>query len=541
MNSIQYLPVELRQLDLYQQVTTLIDKVYEMCNDSRDKTDVIENKVIDKLIGTYKDVESVNAFYRAFIKPLIGTRTAIDTIFSIVGDLGKVKEWFETSIWQYKFVIEYDTVPELVDIDRIIELCYELKNERSHLIAIRSPTCGYPFRWDYSRWDKDFYDNVEGILINGVYVCFSSLERSYSLLPKMDVRTMYTNNYTSHVTPLSERFRYDEFWYDYITRGSFVKQYTSFNYHQSTRFSAPSMSYINNGTQKHRCGIAVCGRLYDIRPIYFWTGDVDFIDNKVPFHILPKVYTSSQNISTVDQSSKFNIKNDLIHVVNLDSQVNCYIEKYTHEASQTKKKDFSFRVGGLLTRTGLAQCGKVVRTIWNKDDNNQFNKLTSVEKYTGVVSDNGTYLQGLNPEVSTHNEARVEEKSFIKFTNLSYPPQRVEIMPVGGVKGQFLKYLEFGSTSQDSSVCTGLSSVSNFTLDVDSSYSLDVKQESVLNVSPNINENLDVDMSSKSSSNFSTRVIGDRYSYNDMNFVYSKSKGDSMSPAVYQKFTYVNE
>lgn len=239
---------------IYDLVTDLIDSLsYDIdtgaiegvCQDTRDLTPRIDDKLIERLLPNYEDVEAVNAFYRLFIQPIVGTKTAVSSIFKAVGDVGQVKEWFDHSLTPYHFAIEYERIPEEIDIDRIIELADWLKNERSHLITIRTPLCGYAFKWEASRWDKDFWDNIEGQKWKdtNVYVCFSVKDSGYDFF-KFDPLQMTTFYYGYNLGYIHNSYHdWDQFTWDNFRKGEFVRQITTFMFSNATYLSRPAVTY----------------------------------------------------------------------------------------------------------------------------------------------------------------------------------------------------------------------------------------------------------------------------------------------------------
>ena len=231
--------------EIYSQIKELISFIDYPCHDSRNLSPVIDDKLISRLIPDFNDIEAVNAYYRLFIKPIVGTKKAIQSIFDIVDEKGKPIEWFENGLPPYHYAVEYDRIPEEIDIDRIIELAEWLRNERSHLLTIRTPLCGYPFRWDYARWDRDQWDSVEGVRWKdtNVYVCFSVKDSGYDYF-KFDPYQMTTilNSQNSGYI-FNDYHTYDEFFWDFLRRGEFVRQYIDYNFINLSRWSRPAITY----------------------------------------------------------------------------------------------------------------------------------------------------------------------------------------------------------------------------------------------------------------------------------------------------------
>ena len=195
MNSINLVPKELRSFELYQTVCSLVDSVFEACSIDDPELTVADD-LINDILPDYKDIGAVNAYYKTFIRPIIGTKTAVQAGFKLVKDPGVIKEWWDASVSPYHFVIEYDDViPDGLSVKEIIDLAYKLKNERSHLISIRNPDCEGAMHWDYTDWSAALWDNVSGINIDGVFVCLRDIYRG---IVAHDIKSYYLITETHH-------------------------------------------------------------------------------------------------------------------------------------------------------------------------------------------------------------------------------------------------------------------------------------------------------------------------------------------------------
>lgn len=172
MKSIDLLPLELRNRPLYQMVCELIDRTVDVCGVPFEEKKSIVSPLIEELLKGYQSIEAVNIYYNTMIKPIIGTRTVIESVLNLLNNRAEVIEWFEGRFASFKFALVYEDedTPD-IDIPTLISIINEIKNERSHLITIKNKSCESSMIWDYSKWDWDWYDNLPGVDIDGVFVC----------------------------------------------------------------------------------------------------------------------------------------------------------------------------------------------------------------------------------------------------------------------------------------------------------------------------------------------------------------------------------
>ena len=104
-----------------------------------------------------------------------GTRYAIEEVLKILGLEGQIKEWYETNgeLPPYTFSIITEKEPD--SIERLIKLVNEYKNVRSQLYTLSqiNGNCKLALRGDISNWDNALIDDIEGVEIEGVKVCFT--------------------------------------------------------------------------------------------------------------------------------------------------------------------------------------------------------------------------------------------------------------------------------------------------------------------------------------------------------------------------------
>lgn len=113
--------------------------------------------LITRLGVKYESPEAVNAYFNKFIKPILGTRPAMQFAFDLIGTSAKIIEWFESEVPvpQFKFIIEFETYPGTFDFSALLDLIYTLKNERSWPTAIRMAECADNLILDYGYLDRE--------------------------------------------------------------------------------------------------------------------------------------------------------------------------------------------------------------------------------------------------------------------------------------------------------------------------------------------------------------------------------------------------
>jgi hypothetical protein len=139
-NSINYLPVYNQEQDFFKMICDMVDYVR-----TRDYLQWIyedEQVILDKIkevIPIYHDVESILAYYKLLIKPIIGTRTVLDYLGKLLEfDETEIQEWFEYggNVWHFKVFLGKVAIP-IADFgatyDSVFNLIMDYKNERSYL------------------------------------------------------------------------------------------------------------------------------------------------------------------------------------------------------------------------------------------------------------------------------------------------------------------------------------------------------------------------------------------------------------------------
>jgi hypothetical protein len=141
-----FLPDNLQQDDeknqLYPWLAPLIDWALPPITD-------IEQYTLDPLavaLGIeYASVEAYAAWFNVGIKPIVGTKPAIEFAMKLMGIEGaRIIEWYEDTVEtmpKFKFIIEFDNFPSVTEFGPFVDLVYQLKNERSWLVSIRMKGC----------------------------------------------------------------------------------------------------------------------------------------------------------------------------------------------------------------------------------------------------------------------------------------------------------------------------------------------------------------------------------------------------------------
>lgn len=130
--------------------------------------------LITRLGVKYESPEAVNAYFNKFIKPILGTRPAMQFAFDLIGTSARIIEWFEseTPVPAFKFIIEFDTYLGTFDFSPLLDLIYTLKNERSWPTAIRMAECADNLILDYGALDREPMSASEGYMNeSGIVIC----------------------------------------------------------------------------------------------------------------------------------------------------------------------------------------------------------------------------------------------------------------------------------------------------------------------------------------------------------------------------------
>lgn len=227
----QFVPVELRQFGIWEQVCQLIEHINVVLPEPKEEIDPI----IKLLLGSWESDESVLAYYNIFIRPVIGTRTAIEAVLQLTSTDAVVFEWFELPVPlpPFKFDLIFEQFPGYDTFDLLIDLILAYKNERSWLSSMRMWDCPTLFVLDYSNLDEDILDTIYGYIYRGVFTCFyhswnlgsdidtpesisvmhTRLRSYYYVFPWTDLYDYYVFDYPINIPPpLVNHYRYTTTW-----------------------------------------------------------------------------------------------------------------------------------------------------------------------------------------------------------------------------------------------------------------------------------------------------------------------------------------
>lgn len=171
IDPLKFLPRELQKQELYILISKMIQRVWV---DIEPQISTDDPEIIEKLFSNAGDETAARAYYNLYVRPLLGTRTAMDALIKLLGYDVTIQEWFETETPTpaYKFIVELIDVSRKLVVDDFVELIKLIKNERSWPAVIRTPTCASIFYLsEESKLSKDYLSSYEGSLIGGVMVC----------------------------------------------------------------------------------------------------------------------------------------------------------------------------------------------------------------------------------------------------------------------------------------------------------------------------------------------------------------------------------
>ena len=189
LDALDFVEPQHQHLELFKGLSPYVEDMLKF----REDEEVWDlDPILEKIDFRYSDAESVGAYYNLFVKPNLGTRPAMEIAFSIIGADAQLIEWFEseTPIPAFKFVTLFEEYPGQLDFERLIDLIYTLKNERSHPTTIRMPDCADIFVLDYSYLDTDYLSDSEGYkTAEGILLClYDSIQ---SLVDISDISSYY--------------------------------------------------------------------------------------------------------------------------------------------------------------------------------------------------------------------------------------------------------------------------------------------------------------------------------------------------------------
>lgn len=212
LTSIDFLPDNLKENELYRHLAQGIDLALEPGASA--KAEPLD-AVLAKLRLNYADQEAVEAYYNHFVKPVIGTRSALEFAFNLLNVQPELVEWFDYTVPTpaFKFQLTFDVFPGNLDFDSLIRVVFALKNERSFLSAIRMVDCADNLVLDFGYLDRDHLSATEGYIdpATNVLIClyqqhvYPDVEADFTHVHEMQTH-LYTQYYLHTVYPTLDNF-----------------------------------------------------------------------------------------------------------------------------------------------------------------------------------------------------------------------------------------------------------------------------------------------------------------------------------------------
>jgi hypothetical protein len=138
--TIDYIPESLRETPVYKTASELIDLALSNEAFIPIRQEIDPN--IRALLEDYDSEEAVQAYNNVFVQPFIGTKSAILYVLNLLNIDAELVEWFratDITLPPYKFILDFDSYPEGIDLDKLIDLILAVRNERASLAVIRQP------------------------------------------------------------------------------------------------------------------------------------------------------------------------------------------------------------------------------------------------------------------------------------------------------------------------------------------------------------------------------------------------------------------
>jgi len=165
-------------------------------------------------IEALSESEQRNLVEKAYdIHRHIGTNRAIIKALEVLDKQIEIIEWYETDdeLPPYTFGIKLDKQDDR-GVEFLIDYISRFKNERSRLKKLTDGRCKSKAKYDNSRYEDSLFSDVEGIVIDGVRVCFkSNIDKSlavdykastYAIFHEAKIAYFFGNRY--------DNFRYGE-------------------------------------------------------------------------------------------------------------------------------------------------------------------------------------------------------------------------------------------------------------------------------------------------------------------------------------------
>ena len=113
----------------------------------------------------------------------LGTSYALKEALKIINLDAEIMEWYNTNgeLAPYHFGLKLNKMDDR-GTSFLLNYIEQYKNERSRLAKLTDGKCKSKAQYDSSRYDNSVLSDVEGLIINGVRVCFkSSMDKSIEL------------------------------------------------------------------------------------------------------------------------------------------------------------------------------------------------------------------------------------------------------------------------------------------------------------------------------------------------------------------------
>lgn len=148
-------------------------------------------------------------FARTYLKKIKNGRNIAGTVQSVEDAIdiflgeGKLVEWFDDEGLKRG---NFKVLTKNFNVSNFIKNIKYFKNVRSKLISVSDANCSLRARLDYSLQDNDLLDDVDGVSLNGVRVCFKSVDTKKILLGNIDVDKSRVRSTISSLDFFKNRF-----------------------------------------------------------------------------------------------------------------------------------------------------------------------------------------------------------------------------------------------------------------------------------------------------------------------------------------------
>ncbi len=210
--TINYVPEAKRQDTVFTFTSQILDYLLLRTLDRPKEYEL--NALIERLLKQYTDKEAVLSYYNKFIRPILGSRHALENLFDLLELEVRLIEWHESylPIRPFWFIEELQVYKESLNIDDLIDLTNMVKNERSKLVRIKMPECPDMIYLDYTFLDRDILSTFPAIMYKGVNIC---LYEKHPSLIQLEGLNLFNIQNTIRSQIYTEGFIWDWDYYDY--------------------------------------------------------------------------------------------------------------------------------------------------------------------------------------------------------------------------------------------------------------------------------------------------------------------------------------